>query len=158
MSKARVSAKKSEQLELNLPTWGGKRKGAGRKRIAARASVPHRVRPCVSRHCPVLITVRFRDDVPDVTPRPVWSVIVQTLREFRGDSDLQLIQYSVLGNHGHFVGECEGRDALSSGMRRLSVALARALNRHFGRTGPVFAGRYHARELKTPTEVRNALR
>ena len=36
--------------------------------------------------------------------------------------------------------------------------LARAVNRVFHRAGPVLADRYHARVLKTPREVRNALR
>ncbi len=41
----------------------------------------------------------------------------------------------------------------------MSVAsrLARAVNRVFSRTGRVLADRYHARVLKTPREVRNAL-
>jgi hypothetical protein len=36
--------------------------------------------------------------------------------------------------------------------------MARALNRASGRTGKVFADRYHARPLRTPAEVANAVR
>jgi hypothetical protein len=35
--------------------------------------------------------------------------------------------------------------------------VARAINRVLGRTGSVFADRYHARVLRTPTEVSNAV-
>src|SRR5262249_10884764 len=45
----------------------------------------------------------------------------------------------------------------SRGMQGLTIRLARAINRALGRTGKVFADRYHARILKTPTEVRNAV-
>ena len=38
-----------------------------------------------------------------------------------------------------------------------AARLARAANRVFGRSGPVLDGRYHARVLRTPSEVRNAL-
>jgi hypothetical protein len=42
-------------------------------------------------------------------------------------------------------------------MMSLGSRLARAVNRTFGRRGRVLADRYHARVLKTPREVRNAL-
>jgi hypothetical protein len=43
-------------------------------------------------------------------------------------------------------------------MKGLGVRVARALNRLWQRTGSVLADRYHAHVLRTPTEVRNALR
>ena len=42
-------------------------------------------------------------------------------------------------------------------MKGLCVRIARALNRHWSRTGTVFADRYFARVLRTPTEVRRGL-
>ena len=39
----------------------------------------------------------------------------------------------------------------------MSIRIARAMNRVLGRTGRVFADRYHAHALKTPTEVANAI-
>ncbi len=53
--------------------------------------------------------------------------------------------------------EAENNESLSRGMQGLLVRVARALNRHWGRKGQVFSDRYHARILKTPREVRNAL-
>lgn len=46
---------------------------------------------------------------------------------------------------------------LESTMRSLATSLARRLNACFERTGKVFAGRYHAHALRTPSEARNAL-
>jgi hypothetical protein len=155
MSQSRC--KKNEQLELNLPTWGGKRAGAGRKRVGPRAKVAHVLRPKVSRWNPVFITIRLRDDVPDVRQPSAWKEIILVLRAFRSYAGLRIVHYSIVGNHAHFIAECEGREALSLGMRRLCAALARALNRCFARSGPVLAGRYHARELMTPTEVNKTL-
>jgi hypothetical protein len=54
--------------------------------------------------------------------------------------------------------EAAGTRALGNVVRALSIRLARGLNEMMGRRGPVFADRYHAHVLRTPAEVRNALR
>ena len=54
--------------------------------------------------------------------------------------------------------EAAHQSALARGMKALGARLARAVNRVFGRRGPVLLDRYHMRALKTPREVRNALR
>ena len=46
---------------------------------------------------------------------------------------------------------------LASGMKSIGSRLARAVNRVFGRTGPVLADRSHLHVLRTPREVRNAI-
>jgi hypothetical protein len=63
-----------------------------------------------------------------------------------------------MSNHLHLIAECEGREDLSHGMQAFATRLGKAINRALERRGSVFAGRYHARALATPTEVRNALR
>ncbi len=68
-----------------------------------------------------------------------------------------MVQYSIQGNHVHMLVEAPGPDALGRGMKSVGARLARAVNRVFSRNGPVLADRYHARVLKTPREVRNAL-
>ena len=55
------------------------------------------------------------------------------------------------------VCEADGKLALARGMQGFKVRLARRLNALLGRTGTIFAERYHARPLATPREVRNAL-
>jgi hypothetical protein len=63
----------------------------------------------------------------------------------------------VQGNHVHFVVEAEGTKALSRGMQGLNVRTAVALNRLMQRRGKVFADRYHAVILQTPTQTANAV-
>ena len=70
----------------------------------------------------------------------------------------RLIHFSVQGNHLHLVVEAADKVALSRGMQGLAVRIARAVNRAAERTGRVFADHYFARELKTPAEVRRAVR
>jgi putative transposase len=59
----------------------------------------------------------------------------------------------VQGNHIHLLVEAAGKETLSRGMRGLGVRIARALNRVMRRRGSVLADHYHARILRTPTEV-----
>ena len=46
----------------------------------------------------------------------------------------------------------------SRGVQGLAVRIARNTNSALNRDGKLFGQRYHARSLKTPTEVRNAIR
>lgn len=69
----------------------------------------------------------------------------------------RVIEFSVQRNHIHMIVEADGAPGLTSGMLGLEVRLARRLNRSLGRRGRFFADRYHARTLKTPSEVRSAL-
>ena len=70
----------------------------------------------------------------------------------------RLTHYAVLNDHLHFLVEARDRTALSRGLQGLAIRIAKALNRLWRRAGTVFADRYHDRILKTPREVRNALR
>jgi hypothetical protein len=63
----------------------------------------------------------------------------------------------VQGDHVHMIIEAAEKDALGRGMKAVACRLARAVNRVFGRSGSVMAGRYHLRVLGSPREVRNAI-
>ncbi len=76
----------------------------------------------------------------------------------RGRFGMHVVEYVVLGNHLHLIVEADDEVSLERGMRGLNTRLGKNLNRHFGRTGKLVDGRYHARHLRTPLEVRNALR
>jgi hypothetical protein len=83
----------------------------------------------------------------------LWGVF-QAARERLGG---RLIHYSVQTNHLHLVVEARDEIALARFMAGLKIRIARALNRALGRTGRVFAERYHARLLRSPTQTRRAL-
>jgi REP-associated tyrosine transposase len=160
-AEVRVASNRSKQpyqLELVLPTWGGMRAGAGRKRKCERPSVPHVVRSRICRSNPVLVTMRVRDDIPNLRDGDRWNVIVDVMRANRACGVLATVHYVVLGNHLHLIAEADDRAVLSTGMQALSTRLAKRINACCGRSGAFFAGRYHARELATPREVYNGLR
>jgi hypothetical protein len=79
------------------------------------------------------------------------------LRETQRRKDFRVTHYSIQRDHVHLIVEAEDAAALSCGMKGVAARLARAVNRVFGRRGPVFDGRYHHRALGTPREVRAAL-
>jgi REP element-mobilizing transposase RayT len=69
----------------------------------------------------------------------------------------RIVHYSLQDNHLHLIVEAKDKRALSSGMLGFASALARGFNKTRRRHGKVWAQRYHARALRSPTEVRNAL-
>jgi hypothetical protein len=53
--------------------------------------------------------------------------------------------------------EADEPTGFERGVRGLAIRIAKAVNRMLARRGPVWGDRYHARMLRTPREVRNAL-
>ena len=134
---------------------GGWRPGAGRPRT--RKGVSHDARePVASRH-PQHITLRLVPDVRSLRRRPLVRVIREAIAKAHRD-DFRVTDFNVESNHLHLVIEANGNQARTRGVQGLEVRIARRVNRALGRSGPLFADRYHARALKTPREVRLALR
>jgi hypothetical protein len=98
------------------------------------------------------------DHVWNLRSERSYRVIDAAVRGVRGATGFRVVRFTVLGNHLHLIVEADGPGLLASGMRSLSVRLARGLNRMMGRKGPVFEDRYDAHVLRTPAEVRNAIR
>jgi hypothetical protein len=59
--------------QLELPTWGGKRAGAGRKRRALLRQVSHRKRPEHVARFPLHAVLRVRPDVPRLRERALFG-------------------------------------------------------------------------------------
>jgi REP element-mobilizing transposase RayT len=87
----------------------------------------------------------------------IFRAIRRAFSEAREQFGFRLAQYSVQGNHIHLIAEANDRRALTRGMQGLTIRVALAVNRARGRKGRVFGDRYHARQLRTPLEVRRAL-
>lgn len=136
---------------------GGERDGAGRKLAPGkRRRVPHRDRTHAFDK-PTHVTLRLADDIPNIRERGLYLVIEDALRAACDRFGFRLIEFSAQGNHLHLIVEADTRVALSRGMQGLVIRVARAINRHLGRTGKVLPDRFHARDLGTPTEVRNCI-
>jgi hypothetical protein len=71
---------------------------------------------------------------------------------------VRFVHASVQANHLHVIVEAASNKALSRAMKGFLVSCAKRLNAIAGRRGRVFADRFHARSLATPTVVRHALR
>jgi len=67
------------QQEFAFRTWGGARKGAGRKPAGARAGVSHRARPALAARHPVHVTVRLRAGLPSLRRRATREVIERAM-------------------------------------------------------------------------------
>ncbi len=149
--------RRPRQLGLEFRTWGGKRAGAGRKPRGARAGVAHRSRGDWTGVMPLHVTLRMAPHVYNLRSRRSFRVIAAALRLGGDRFNVRVVEFSVQGNHIHLVVEAASRGALARALQGLSIRVARGLNRMMGRSGRVFDDRYHARVLRTPTEVRNAI-
>jgi len=144
--------------QLEFPSWGGKRNGAGRPRLAARPMVSHRRRPSHAARFPLHAVLRTVGDVPRLRQQAVFLAVKRALSAGAERERFRVVHCSVQGNHIHLVVEAADREALSRGMQGLAIRMARAINRAASRKGRVFADHYFARELRTPAEVRRAVR
>jgi putative transposase len=100
----------------------------------------------------------MRPGVGDLRTRSRLQLVKRALHAASGHFGMQVVHFSVQGNHLHLIAEAEGREALSKSMKGLAVRVAVGLNRLSGKRGAVFADRYHARVMSTPRDVANTLR
>jgi REP element-mobilizing transposase RayT len=149
-------ARQSAQQELPFRMHGGRRERALKGKTRPRRAMPHRARPTHAKSQPVHVTMRGARRLPSLRKQIVFLAIrralARTWREW-----FRVVHFSVQMDHIHMIVEANDKLALSSGMRGLSIRLARNINRVAGRKGNVFADRYHARALGTPLEVRHCL-
>src|SRR4051812_471861 len=144
------------QQAFAFRTWGGKRKGAGRKPAHGRAGVPHVERPSLPARFPVHATWRMDPEVWNLRSQRCFRVLERAMYAGAVRFGFRLVHYAVMGNHVHLLVEAPDRRALSRAMKGLGVRIARALNRVMKRSGRVVGDRYHAHMLRTPSEVKRA--
>jgi REP element-mobilizing transposase RayT len=147
----------SNQLPLRLHRRGGKRPGAGRKPNGDAAGMPHRSRPALARRYPVHVTLRVQPQVWNLRGRQCFRIIARAFAAAHRRAAFRLNEFSVQGNHLHLIVEANDAKALARGLQSLEIRIAKGINSEMGTRGAVFADRYHAHILRTPTEVANAL-
>ena len=146
-----------KQIELELPTWGGKRKNAGRKPNGDKPGVSHLRRPSFAPRYPVHVTLRLLSGVGFLRAFSRVRAIEQALREIKHRFGMRVVHYSIQGNHLHLIVEIDDPSMLPRAIQGFAVRLAKTLNRLAARSGKVFLDRYHAHVLRTRREVRNAV-
>ncbi len=156
---ARKANQTSPQGELDLrpKTHGGARDGAGRKKKPNKHDSAHRTRPELRADHPAHVVMRVRKDVPRLRKGRSYRAIRRALSKTIGNALFRVCHLSIQANHLHFIVEAANRQALARGMQRLNILTARALNRELGRKGSLFAFRYHATQITTPKQARNAI-
>lgn len=117
----------------------------------------HRVRPELAARFPVHVTLKVLREAPYLRRGVCYRAIREALVAGKEKNGFRMVHFTVQGNHLHFVCEAGDRQGLARGMQGLAIRIARRVNRRTERKGKLFAERYHARILRTPTEVRNAL-
>ncbi|HEX5050376.1 MAG TPA: hypothetical protein VFZ65_01260 [Planctomycetota bacterium] len=144
---------------------GGRRAGAGRRPKGETAGVHHRERAALASRFPVHVTVKLLRGLPRLRSKREYAALRAAFAAgctgcagATSGGTFRLCHYAVLNDHLHFLVEASDRRALARGLQGLAIRIAKALNRLWQRRGKVFADRYHDRILKTPREVRNAIR
>src|SRR5688572_5514872 len=125
----------ARQLELGIRPrykWGGKRKGAGRKRAKGASGVLHRMRPFHDRHHPVHVTWKVVRGLPSL--RAMAGVIGTAIRATTRDPKkrrlgFRIIQFSIQPDHLHLIVEGPNRVVLMRGLQGLAIRLARRMNK-----------------------------
>jgi putative transposase len=148
-------------LQLILPKhagWGGRRKCAGRKPKGTRALVTHATRPPLAARFPVHVTLRVLPHVWNLRSRRSFRVLGAALSRGGDRFGMRICEFSIQGNHLHLVAEADNARTLSRGMQGLAIRIAKGLNGMMSRAGKVLADRFHARILRTPTEVARVVR
>ena len=136
---------------------GGARKGAGRKRTGPRKRVAHTRRPEHKEGNPIHVTLRVLDGVGRLRRREGFYAIRKAMNVVLARPGFRIVHISIQGNHIHMICEASTKRTLSRGVQAFKISAARQINKHLGRKGKVFADRYHAEVITTPTQMRNCL-
>lgn len=154
---------RKRHVQQELFRNGGKRTGAGRKPKGSWPGTPHCTRPEVWLRHPLHVVLRIVPAVGSLRTRKMYqalreATIVAALRE-----RIRIVQISLQRNHVHLLVEAEDKKSLTRGMQGFQISAARNINTFLGegghrRRGRVFADRYFAEVIRTPTQARHALR
>jgi formaldehyde-activating enzyme involved in methanogenesis len=136
-------------------TWGGARKGAGRK-PRGRPAVPHVTRPKIDPRCPLQVTIRARPGLPSLRSPRLFGALQRAIARASVDR-FRVIHFSIQQDRGHFIVEGDEPRRARGGMHGLAIRLALAVNRVLGRKGRVVGDRSHARALTTPRKMRTSM-
>ena len=143
--------------QARTPTGpGGWRPGAGRPR--GRKTVSHDARERFAARYPLHVTLRVVAGVRSLRRDDVMEIMRGVIEACGRTESFRVVELNVLSNHVHLVVEASGQAALATGMRSLTVRLARRINRRRGRRGALFATRDHVRVVRTPREVKQVSR
>ena len=154
---------RKQHVQQKLFRRGGKRRGAGRRPSGPRAGERHCRRPDFKASQPLHVVLRLVPAVGNLRRRTLYkamrnATITAALREH-----VRITHISLHRTHVHMLVEAEHKAALARGLQGFQVSAAKHINTALGdgarrRRGKVFADRYHAELITSPTQARNAIR
>jgi REP element-mobilizing transposase RayT len=140
-------------------SWGGKREGSGRrKKYANLHDAPHSKRPALAgAFYPVHVVLRVGPWRDRIRNRDGYAAIHKVTTKLYGDLSFRVCHVSIQHNHIHLLVEATDRRALSRGMQRFAIRVAKTINAREGVLGRLFQHRYHATQITTTSHARHAL-
>jgi REP element-mobilizing transposase RayT len=152
-----------QDLDFRPDRRGGKRKNAGRPAKSARPSERHLARERFDKLTVVHVTLRLVEKYGTLRKRDSFLALRRATAAVLERADFRIVHASPETDHLHLIVEAETNDALSRGMQAFQISAAQHLNRVLSKRrarrirGQVFADRYHARFVRSPTQARNTL-
>jgi REP element-mobilizing transposase RayT len=119
--------------------------------------VPHTKRARLKADWPLHVTLRLREGLPSLRCLVNMEIFREVMRECAEQEGFRVVHWSAQSNHAHLIVEADSQEALTRGMKRITIRLAKRWNKLWERKGAVFDDHYHSVVLDTPTRVRNAL-
>jgi len=154
----RTSKPAKKKTAAKKGTWGGARPGAGRK-AGPNPKVNHRARAEHEPRHPVLVTLKRAEGVSSLRGAGLLRVVREAIRDTTeaGLEGFRIVFFAVAATQLSLMIEADDRDALASGIRSVSIRIARRANAMLGRDGHIWGDRYRALVLATSDAVREVL-
>jgi REP-associated tyrosine transposase len=96
------------------------------------------------------VTIKLLPGLPSLRSVPLVRALERSFAVVRDRGDFRLVHYSLQATHAHLLVEAADAQAFGRGMMAVGARVARALNRTFGRRGPVLAERFRLRAPERP--------
>src|SRR5258706_15652738 len=110
-----------KQIEMKLPSRGGKRNRAGRKPNGPRPGVAHVRRPQFKARHPVHVTMRLLPGAGFLRSFSRRRAIEDALRKVKLRFGMRVVHYSIQGNHIHLIVEADEPSMLSRAIQGLAI-------------------------------------
>ena len=102
--------------------------------------------------------MRVRKGVWNLRSQRCFTRVSGALSAVQKREGFRVTHFSVQGNHVHLLLEAEDRATLTNGMRALLIRIARSLNKLMGRTGSLYADRFHERIVRSRSQMATVVR
>ena len=122
------------------------------------SGMSHLTRPPVKDYNPMLLTQRVCRRIPNLRWHRLGKIVLACIKAGAARKDARIVEFSIMGDHLHYVAEARTNKALASLMKGLNRRIGHAINRYLGTRGKVFADRFHRVDLVSMEQVRNAIR